>query len=60
MNKVEMLVEGVDPMLTPCIFKRGLVWILFFVLSLVVIPFFSDEGQTPPANPPAANAAAQP
>ncbi|MBY0050694.1 MULTISPECIES: hypothetical protein [Brevibacillus] len=45
-------------MLTPCIFKRGIVWILFFVLSLVIIPFFSEEGQVPPPTP-ATNAAAQ-
>ncbi|MEC2131740.1 hypothetical protein P9G84_22700 [Brevibacillus centrosporus] len=41
--------EGVDPMLTPSVFKRGLVWILFFVISLVLIPFFSDDSPTPPA-----------
>jgi hypothetical protein len=39
----------VDPMLTPSVFKRGLVWILFFVISLVLIPFFSDDSPTPPA-----------
>lgn len=40
-------------MLTPCIFKRGIIWILFFVLSLVIIPFFSEEGPAPggPATP---------
>ena len=36
-------------MLTPCIFKRGIIWILFFVLSLVIIPFFSEEDPTPGA-----------
>ncbi|MED4908451.1 hypothetical protein P9761_09525 [Brevibacillus centrosporus] len=36
-------------MLTPSVFKRGLVWILFFVISLVLIPFFSDDSPPPPA-----------
>ncbi|MGG1660603.1 hypothetical protein [Brevibacillus sp. NRS-1366] len=40
---------GVVPMLTPCIYKRGIIWILFFVLSLVIIPFFSEDGPTPGA-----------
>ncbi|NQF15108.1 hypothetical protein HPY31_14415 [Brevibacillus sp. HB1.3] len=41
------------PMLTPCIFRRGIAWILFFVLSLVIIPFFSDDGQAPKPSAPA-------
>ena len=47
--KVELLVEGVVLMLTPCIFKRGIIWILFFVLSLIIIPFFAEDGPTPQA-----------
>lgn len=42
-------------MLTPSVFKRGLVWILFFLISLVLIPFFSDDTEAPPA--PVANRA---
>ncbi|HZG18200.1 MAG TPA: hypothetical protein VE710_24800 [Candidatus Bathyarchaeia archaeon] len=30
-------------MLTPCFYKRGLIWLLFFVVSLVVVPFFTDS-----------------
>lgn len=36
-------------MLTPSVFKRGLIWILFFVISLVIVPFFSDDTPTPTA-----------
>ncbi|WP_400162619.1 hypothetical protein ACAF76_003240 [Brevibacillus sp. TJ4] len=38
-------------MMTPSVFKRGLIWILFFIVSLVVVPFFSDDSPTPPAVP---------
>ncbi|MED1955294.1 hypothetical protein P4V52_00910 [Brevibacillus formosus] len=49
------------PMLTPCIFRRGIAWILFFVLSLVIIPFFSDDDQAPkPPAPATTNATSQP
>ncbi|QQE75161.1 hypothetical protein KDJ56_04305 [Brevibacillus composti] len=40
-------------MLTPCIFKRGVIWILFFVLSMILLPFFGDEA--PPKPAPAVN-----
>jgi hypothetical protein len=40
-------------MMTPSVFKRGLIWILFFIVSLVVIPFFYEESPTPPATPQA-------
>ncbi|MFD2370436.1 hypothetical protein ACFSO0_10890 [Brevibacillus sp. GCM10020057] len=46
-------------MLTPSVFKRGIVWILFFVISLVIIPFFSDDSPTPPPAPAATEATAQ-
>ncbi|WP_212132900.1 hypothetical protein [Brevibacillus sp. NL20B1] len=41
--------KGVDPMLTPSVFKRGIIWILFFLLSLVVAPFFTDDSNPAPA-----------
>ncbi|MED1744396.1 MULTISPECIES: hypothetical protein [Brevibacillus] len=36
-------------MMTPCVFKRGMIWILFFIISLIVIPFFSDDTPSTPA-----------
>ncbi|MED1858059.1 hypothetical protein [Brevibacillus reuszeri] len=36
-------------MLTPCIFKRGIIWIVFFVISLVIMPFFAEDNPTPQA-----------
>ena len=39
-------------MLTPSVFKRGLIWILFFIVSLVIIPFFTEDEPAP--NAPAA------
>ncbi|MGG4496230.1 hypothetical protein [Brevibacillus reuszeri] len=36
-------------MLTPCIFKRGIIWIVFFVISLVIMPFFEEDNPTPKA-----------
>jgi hypothetical protein len=35
-------------MLTPCIYKRGIIWIVFFIISMVVIPFFAEEDAKPP------------
>jgi len=40
-----------DHVLTPCIFKRGLIWILFFIVSFILAPFFSDEEDKPPTPP---------
>ncbi|MFY0543983.1 hypothetical protein [Brevibacillus sp. H7] len=34
-------------MLTPCIYKRGIIWLLFFVLSFLIVPFFTEEGPAP-------------
>jgi len=38
-------------MMTPSVFKRGLIWILFFIVSLVIIPFFTEE-EPAPGTPP--------
>lgn len=35
-------------MLTPSIFKRGIIWIVFFVISMFVIPFFTEEDAKAP------------
>ncbi len=33
----------VSLLLTPCFYKRGLIWLIFFVVSLVVVPLFTDH-----------------
>jgi hypothetical protein len=32
-----------DPMLTPCIYKRGLIWLLFFVLSFFTVQLLGED-----------------
>ncbi len=34
-------------MLTPCIYKRGIIWLLFFVLSFFIVPFFTEDEPAP-------------
>jgi hypothetical protein len=41
------LPKAVIRMLTPCVFKRGFIWLLFFVLSLFVVPFFAEDNPAP-------------
>jgi hypothetical protein len=35
-------------MLTPCVYKRGIIWLLFFVLSFFVVPFFTEGAPSSP------------
>jgi hypothetical protein len=34
-------------MLTPCIYKRAIIWLLFFVLSFIIVPFFGEDEPAP-------------
>jgi len=38
-------------MLTPCMYKRGIIWLLFFVLSWIISPFVGDDVPTPQQPP---------
>lgn len=40
--------KGLLHMFTPCIFKRGIIWVVFFVISMFVIPFFAEEDAKSP------------
>lgn len=34
-------------LLTPCIYKRGLIWLLFFAISFFAVQFIGDESESP-------------